>query len=97
MVRDTAGGWELDRPLESLAIPSSLHDSLAARLDRLGDSRSVAQLGATLGREFRYDLLAAVCDVGEAALQSGLARLVDAELLYRRGLGRRATTCSSTR
>ena len=91
IVRDTAGGWELDRPLESLAIPSSLHDSLAARLDRLGDSRSVAQLGATLGREFRYDLLAAVSDVDEAALQSGLARLVDAELLYRRGLGHRAT------
>ena len=91
LVRDTPDGWQLDRPLESLSIPSTLHDSLAARLDRLGESRSVAQLGATLGREFRYDLLAAVSDVDEATLRSGLARLIDAELLYQRGLGPQAT------
>ncbi len=75
------------RPLE---IPATLRDSLMARLDRLGSAKEVAQLAAALGREFSYELLAAVAPWDEAYLQRELDRLVDAELLYRRGLGVRA-------
>src|SRR5262249_37831596 len=57
-----------------------------ARLDRLAAVKEVAQLGATLGREFSYELLQAVSPVEEKALQSALAKLMDAEVLYQRGL-----------
>src|SRR5437016_3447054 len=77
-------------PLQSLAIPAMLHDSLMARLDRLATVKEVAQLGATLGREFSYELIQAVSPVDEATLQRGLAQLVDAELVYQRGLPPRA-------
>ena len=69
-----------------LAIPASLHDSLMARLDRLGTAKEIAQLGAALGREFAYELIRAVSPLDETALQQALARLVDAGLLYQRGL-----------
>ena len=69
-----------------LAIPTTLHDSLMARLDRLADAKAVAQLGATLGRAFSYELLQAVSSLDEARLQQALARLVEAELLYQQGL-----------
>ncbi|MGE0820668.1 MAG: adenylate/guanylate cyclase domain-containing protein [Candidatus Binatia bacterium] len=77
-------------PLQ-LAIPATLHDSLMARLDRLGTAKAVAQLGATLGREFSYELLQAVSPVDALALQHTLQQLVDAELLYQRGLPPQAT------
>ena len=69
-----------------LAIPATLHDSLMARLDRLATVKEIAQLGATLGREFDYDLIRAVSPVEEKTLQQALTRLVDAELLYQRGV-----------
>jgi predicted ATPase len=69
-----------------LAIPATLQDSLMARLDRLATVREIAQLGATLGREFNYDLLQAVSPLDEATLQHGLKQLVEAELVYQRGL-----------
>jgi tetratricopeptide (TPR) repeat protein len=62
-----------------------------ARLDRLGPAKEVAQLGATLGREFTYELLRAVSPVAEAALQQELRQLVEAELLYQRGITPQAT------
>jgi predicted ATPase len=81
-----AGGVH-DQPAQrSLAIPATLHDSLMARLDRLGAVKEMAQLGAVLGREFTYELLQAVWPAGETTLQQGLATLVEAELLYQRGL-----------
>jgi class 3 adenylate cyclase/predicted ATPase len=67
------------------AIPASLADSLMARLDRLSTSKEVAQRAAVLGREFGYPLLAATAGMDEAALRHGLARLVDAEILFARG------------
>ncbi len=73
-------------PVPALAIPATLHDSLMARLDRLGTAKEVAQQGATLGREFFYELLQAVSPLDEAVLQRELSRLVEAELLYQRGL-----------
>ena len=67
------------------AIPATLADSLMARLDRLSAAKEVAQRAAVLGREFGYPLLAAIAGIDEAALRQGLARLVDAEILFARG------------
>jgi class 3 adenylate cyclase/tetratricopeptide (TPR) repeat protein len=66
-------------------IPATLLDSLAARLDRLGRAKEVAQMGAVLGREFSYELLRAVWPMPEAELQHNLSVLADAELIYARG------------
>jgi class 3 adenylate cyclase/predicted ATPase len=66
-------------------IPTTLADSLMARLDRLSAAKEVAQRAAVLGREFGYPLLAAMAGMDEAALRHGLARLVDAEILFARG------------
>jgi predicted ATPase len=67
-------------------IPVTLHDSLMARLDRLGPAKEVAQVGAVLGREFSYELLQAVSLMPEAELQAALTKLTDAELIYARGI-----------
>ena len=83
--------YELTGPLPPLAIPTTLHDSLMARLDRLATVKGLAQLGATLGREFSYELLQAVSPWDEATLQQGLHQLVEAEFLYQRGLPPQAT------
>ena len=83
--------YELTGPLPPLAIPATLHDSLMARLDRLATVKGLAQLGATLGREFSYELLQAVSPWDEATLQRGLQQLVEAEFLYQQGLPPQAT------
>ncbi|NOT53685.1 MAG: AAA family ATPase, partial [Deltaproteobacteria bacterium] len=77
--------YALTAPLPPFAIPTTLQDSLLARLDRLAPVREVAQLGATLGREFSYTLIQSVSHVDEASLRRDLATLVEAELLYQRG------------
>ena len=73
------------------AIPPTLQQSLAARLDRLGDAREVAQIGAVLGRDFTYALLSAVSEIHDAALQSALDRLAGADLLFVEGAGPQTT------
>jgi class 3 adenylate cyclase/predicted ATPase len=83
--------YELTGPLPPLAIPTTLHDSLMARLDRLATVKSLAQLAATLGREFSYALLHAVAPWDEEILQRGLHQLVEAEFLYQRGVPPQAT------
>ena len=65
-------------PSSALAVPPSLHASLMARLDRLGPAKEVAQIGATIGREFSHALLAAVVRKPEAEVLSALERLVAA-------------------
>ncbi len=67
-------------------IPVTLHDSLMARLDRLGPAKEVAQVGAVIGSEFSYELLHAVHPIAEEDLQRTLRSLTDAELLYVRGI-----------
>jgi class 3 adenylate cyclase/predicted ATPase len=67
------------------AIPPTLQQSLAARLDRLGASREVAQIGAVLGRDFAYTLLRDIADLDEPALQASLDQLADADLLFIEG------------
>ena len=64
------------------AIPPTLQQSLAARLDRLGPAREVAQIGAVLGRDFTYLLLRDVAEADEPTLQASLDRLADADLLF---------------
>jgi class 3 adenylate cyclase/predicted ATPase len=78
-------------PIPPLAIPSTLQDSLMARLDRLTTVREIAQMGAVLGREFSYELLQAVSSMDEVLLQKRLRQLVEAELMYQRGLPPQAT------
>ncbi|MGE0823297.1 MAG: adenylate/guanylate cyclase domain-containing protein [Candidatus Binatia bacterium] len=86
LVHEVNGHYELTGPLLPLAIPSTLQDSLMARLDRFAPVKEVAQLGATLGREFSYELIRAVSPLADESLQEGLRQLVDAELVYQRGL-----------
>jgi tetratricopeptide (TPR) repeat protein len=86
LLREEADHYELVSPLPSFAIPTTLHDSLMARLDRLDAAKEVAQLGATLGRTFPYELLRAVSPWGEKRLQHALTQLVEAELLQQRGV-----------
>ena len=78
-------------PSPSVAVPSSLHASLMARLDRLGSAKEVAQVGAVIGREFSYTLIAAVAHKDEVELQAALDRLMGAGLLFRQGIPPHAT------
>ena len=79
-------GLDLAGSHSGLRIPETetLEDSLMARLDRLGEAKPVAQLGAAIGREFPYALLEAIAPLKELALRDGLGRLVEAELVYQR-------------
>jgi predicted ATPase len=88
-VIESAGGPGI-RTGGTLAIPATLQEALLARLDRLATARHVAQLGATLGREFSQELLQAVSPLSEADLQAALEKLVEVEILYRRGMGEQA-------
>jgi predicted ATPase len=69
------------------SIPATLRDSLMARLDQLGSAKGTAQLGATIGREFSSALLQAVTHLDEDLVRRDLQQLVEAELLYRHGVG----------
>ncbi|MBV9656284.1 MAG: AAA family ATPase [Acetobacteraceae bacterium] len=80
------GQYVPSRPLQALSIPATLHDSLMARLDRLATARDVAQIGAAIGREFSYRLLAAVCSPPRSDLPAALTQLTAAELIFSRGV-----------
>jgi predicted ATPase/class 3 adenylate cyclase len=90
LLREEESQYVLTGPLRAVAIPDTLQDALMARLDQLNRAKEVAQLGAVLGREFPYELLAAIAPQDEETLQAGLAQLVGAELLYQRGRPPRA-------
>ena len=77
-------------PGPAVVVPTTLHEALMARLDRLGSAKGVAQLGAILGSQFTYPLLRAVASLEDAPLQRDLTTLVAAELLYQRGQPPRA-------
>ena len=81
LLREQDGRYELTSSVPSLAIPSTLYESLMARLDRLGAAKEVAQLAATIGKEFSYDLLRVISPLDETKLTGALNQLVDAELL----------------
>jgi len=86
LLREQSDRYVLDGALPPLAIPTSLNDSLMARLDRLASVRLVAQTGAAIGREFSYALLRAVSPLPDDELQTALARLVTSELVFQRGI-----------
>lgn len=77
--------FELSNNMSQLGIPSTLQDSLMSRLDDLGEDKELAQLSATLGREFTYELLHAAAMQSEARLRTSMGRLIDAELLVQNG------------
>ncbi len=79
------------RVLMAHEIPATLQDLVMTRLDRLEGDREVAQLAATLGREFSHELLASVVTMDEATLQAELGKLVQAEILYPKGRAPRCT------
>ena len=85
LLRQEEDHYVLEGPLPALAIPTSLHASLMARLDRLGSARHVAQIGAAFGRWFHHRSLRAVSGLPEDELQASLARLVGSELIFQNG------------
>jgi class 3 adenylate cyclase/predicted ATPase len=91
LVQEDASRYVLTGPLPPLAIPATLQDALMARLDRLAPIKDVAQLGATIGRTFAYELLQVVSPLDEATLQHTLRRLIEAELVYQQGVLPQAT------
>ena len=91
LLREENGAYVLASALTPLAIPSTLHDSLTARLDRLSPIKEIAQIGSAIGREFSYDLLKAVSPISGQALQDALRQLMESELIYGRGAPPKAT------
>jgi predicted ATPase len=85
------GHYELIGSFSTFAIPATLHDSLMARLDRLVTAKAVAQYAAVIGRQFAYDLLSTVSQLDAATLQRELGRLVEAEIVYQRGMPPQST------
>jgi predicted ATPase len=85
LLTDAGDRYELSGPLPPLAIPTTLHDSLMARLDRLAPVKEVAQIGAVIRREFSHELLAAVAPMSANQLGDALEQLVNSELVFRRG------------
>lgn len=90
LIQQREDRYALAGPLPPLAIPTTLQDSLAARLDRLSTVKPLAQLCATLGRDFSYALLQAVSAYDDATLQRSLDQLVASEFLHRRGTAKEA-------
>jgi predicted ATPase len=82
---DAGDHYTVTRPLSALTIPATLHASLLARLDRSAAVREVVQIGAALGRHFSHELIGAVASMPQPQLDDALARLVSAELIFRRG------------
>ena len=85
VVEDRGEGYVLQGAMAVPAIPVTLHDSLMARLDRLAPIKEVAQIGAAIGREFPYRLLAAVAQMTPSALNSALSQLIAGDLIHSRG------------
>jgi predicted ATPase len=85
LLREESDRYVLDRPLQPLAIPATLHASLLARLDRLLSARRVAQIAAAIGRQFSYTLTRAVSRLPDDELQTALGQLVASELVFQRG------------
>jgi class 3 adenylate cyclase/tetratricopeptide (TPR) repeat protein len=86
VVAEAGGHYQVTGQLTPLAIPTSLHASLLARLDRLAPVREVAQIAAALGRSFSHELISALSIVPVEQLDDALDQLVTAELIFRRGV-----------
>ena len=91
VLTDCGDQYVLSRSLPPLAVPSTLQDSLMARLDRLGRAKEVAQAGACIGRHFHHRLLAALFDRDSAGLEQDMRQLESSELVFRSGVPPEAT------
>src|SRR6185437_3689138 len=90
VLQDAGDHYELSRSAPLTAIPATLRDSLMARLDRLAEVKSVAQVGAAIGRSFSYELLAAILPLSPEAVRDALGRLAASGLIFTRGTPPRA-------
>jgi tetratricopeptide (TPR) repeat protein len=86
LLTNSGEGYTVAGPVPPLAIPTSLQASLLARLDRLAPTRELAQIGATLGRSFSYEMISALAAMPRQQLDDALAELVHAELIFQRGI-----------
>ncbi len=82
--------FDLTRPFQSLTIPTTMHDTILARFAKLTTAKPIAQVAATIGREFSFDMLRVVSGVDEPVLLQELNRLIASGLLYRRGFANKA-------
>jgi class 3 adenylate cyclase/tetratricopeptide (TPR) repeat protein len=85
VVAEAGGQYQIANRPAPLAVPTSLHASLLARLDRLAPVREVAQIASALGRQFSHELISAVSMIPKLRLDDALDQLVSAELIFRRG------------
>src|SRR5258708_29669005 len=85
VLREGGDAYHLDGPLSALAIPTTLHDSLMARLDRLLPVKEVAQTASVIGRSFDHVTIVALAGLPEPELAEAMLKLVEAELVFRRG------------
>lgn len=85
LMRDTGECFTCNGPLPPLAIPSSLHESLMARLDRMAPVKELIQLGAVIGREFSHQLIERLSSMPASQLEAALGQLVTSELIFKRG------------
>ncbi len=90
-LKDGGDRLVLNGSLSTIAIPATLHDSLMARLDRLQPIKELAQTAACIGREFSHGLLTQILPLSKSELGTALDGLIDAELIYRRGVPPEAT------
>jgi predicted ATPase len=91
VLEGSGDGQEPNAIDRAVAVPRSLQDPLLARIDRLGSANAVVRAAAVIGRRFSYELLAQVVPTQEEALSDALLKLMDAELVYARGIGTSAT------
>jgi class 3 adenylate cyclase len=85
IVIEAGDHYAVKGPIAPLAIPTTLHASLLARLDRLAPTREVAQIGAAIGRQFSHELISAVAAMPQQQIEDSLVQLVKSELIFRRG------------
>jgi class 3 adenylate cyclase/predicted ATPase len=84
-LKDAGDQYDYAGTARTVTIPATLRDSLMARLDRFMPVKEIAQIGAAIGREFSYELIAAVSPMIKAQLDDGLAQLTESGLAFRRG------------
>src|SRR5262249_12577108 len=84
-LKDAGDHWEYAGRAAALAIPLTLRDSLMARLDRFAPVKEIAQIGAAIGREFSWELIAAVAPHAKLRLEAALAHLTASGLAFQQG------------
>ena len=85
MLEEAADRFEYGSGVQTFTIPATLRDSLMARLDRFMPVKEIAQIGSAIGREFSYELIAAVSPMRPPQLDAALAQLTESGLAFRRG------------